>query len=197
MALTYGVATVCVKPSHVLQASRLLKGSRSGVSTVIGFPHGTTTTRTKVCESLEAIDNGAVELDMVINLGKLLSGEFKYVTEDIRQVVEAAYPKGVPVKVIIETALLGDEMKAVACKLATEAGADYVKTSTGFNGGGATLKDIEIMRNAAGPAVKLKASGGIKNFMQAVEFANAGCSRLGTSSTEQILEGMPVREGAY
>ncbi|WP_010245414.1 deoxyribose-phosphate aldolase [Acetivibrio cellulolyticus] len=187
IALKYGVASVCVKPSHVILADKLLKDSKVKVSTVIGFPHGSTTTMCKVAEAQEAIENGASELDMVINIGKLLSGEFDYVENDIRSVVNVAHSKGVIVKVILETALLTDELKAVASKISDKCGADFVKTSTGFNGRGADLNDISIMKNCVSDRVGLKASGGIKNFEQAAVFAKAGCTRLGTSSTVEIV----------
>jgi len=169
-------------------AREALKDSKVKVSTVIGFPHGSTTTACKVFEAVEAMENGAEELDMMINIGKLLTGDYDYVREDIKRVVSVARERGVIVKVIIETALLDLNHKVQACKLAEEAGADFVKTSTGFAGKGATLEDICIMRGAVGPNMKLKASGGIKTFEQAAEFVNAGCERLGTSSTAAIAE---------
>lgn len=187
VALKYKVASVCVKPCHVEYAARLLEGSCVEVSTVIGFPHGTTTTACKIAESCEAIENGAKELDMVINIGKLLSGDFEYVENDIRNVVDEAHAKGVLVKVIIETALLTNEMKIEACKIVSKCGADYVKTSTGFNGKGADLADIALMKSNVGKNVKIKASGGIRSFEQAVAFAEAGCSRLGISATAAIV----------
>jgi len=186
IAAKYNVASVCVKPSHVKYASELLKDSSVKVSTVIGFPHGTTTTKCKVAEAREAIENGAVELDMVLNIGKLLSRDFDYVEKDIKSVVDEAHFKGVIVKVILETALLDEEMIAAACKIAEKCGADFVKTSTGFNGRGASLADIEIMKKNVSDKVGVKASGGIKNFEQAVAFVEAGCKRLGTSSTANI-----------
>ncbi|GAE88693.1 deoxyribose-phosphate aldolase [Acetivibrio straminisolvens] len=188
IAVKYGVASVCVKPCHVALAREALKGSKVKVSTVIGFPHGSATTACKVFEAVEAMENGAEELDMVINIGKLLAEDYYYVRDDIKGVVSVAHEKGVIVKVIIETALLDLIQKVQACKLAEEAGADFVKTSTGFNGRGAALEDICIMRGAVGPNMKIKASGGIKTFEQAVEFINAGCERLGTSSTVAIFE---------
>ncbi|MFZ5988686.1 MAG: deoxyribose-phosphate aldolase [Bacillota bacterium] len=191
LAVKYGVATVCVKPSHVALAYELLKDSSVGVSTVIGFPHGSATTSCKVQEAREAVENGARELDMVINIGKLLSGDYDYVKNDIMQVANAAHDKNVLLKVIIETALLKDEYKVIACRLSEEAGADFVKTSTGFNGRGASLEDIELMRGAVSPGVKIKASGGIKTFEQAVQFINAGCLRLGTSATAAIVGDEP------
>lgn len=193
LALKYGVASVCVKPCHVTLARDLLKESNVKVSTVIGFPHGSTTTLCKYEEAREAIENGAEELDMVINIGKLLAGDYDYVREDIRKVVTCAHQKGAAVKVIIETALLTDEYKVVACRLSEEAGADFVKTSTGFNGRGASLEDIGVMKASVSPGIKLKASGGIKTFEQAVQFINAGCVRLGTSATSNIA-GDDVKE---
>jgi len=187
IALKYGVASVCVKPSHVNMASRLLQGSEVKVCTVIGFPHGSVTTRCKVEEALDALKDRAHELDMVINVGKLLSGDFDYVRNDIKAVADTAHDNNAILKVIIETSLLDNAMKETACRLAEEAGADFVKTSTGFNGGGATIEDILLMRNSVSSRVRLKASGGIKSFGQAVEFAKAGCSRLGTSNTVSIL----------
>ncbi len=197
LAVKYGVATVCVKPSHVELASKLLSNSDVGVSTVIGFPHGSTTTSCKVQESEEAIMNGAKELDMVINIGKLLSENFDYVKKDIRRIVEVAHKKNVLVKVIIETSLLSDDMKVMACKLSEEAGADFVKTSTGFNGGGATLHDIKLMKGAVSPKIRIKASGGVKNLEQALGFIEAGCSRLGTSGTASIVGEEEGAEGSY
>lgn len=188
IAMKYKVASICVKPSHVEYAAKLLKGSSVKVSTVIGFPHGTTTTRCKVAESQEAIENGASELDMVINIGKLLSRDFDYVEKDIRSVVDKAHSKGAIVKVILETAILNDEMKSVACRISDKCGADFVKTSTGFNGRGAHLADVTLMKNSVSDRVGIKASGGIKNFEQAVAFAKEGCTRLGTSSTIDILD---------
>ncbi|MCX7748629.1 MAG: deoxyribose-phosphate aldolase [Clostridia bacterium] len=201
IAARYKVASVCVKPSHVTLAGECLKGTGVKVSTVIGFPHGSATTFCKAAEARESIQNGAEELDMVINIGKLLSGDFDYVRQDIKEVVDIAHEKGALLKVIIETSLLSDEMKVTACKLAEEAGADYVKTSTGFNGGGATLEDVLLMRKSVSDKVKVKASGGIKNFDQAAAFIDAGCLRLGTSATEQILSGfsagMNLGQDAY
>jgi len=194
----YNIASVCVKPCHVKLAADILKGSKILVSTVIGFPHGTTTTKCKVAESIEVIENGAKELDMVINIGKLISGDYEYVKKDISEVVKCAHKRNVIVKVIIETALLNDEQKVQACKIAEEAGADFVKTSTGFNGKGAELSDIALMKDAVSSKVKIKASGGIKTLEQAAKFIDAGCSRLGTSSTVAILEdGLADTDTAY
>lgn len=194
MAKRWNIASVCVKPCHVLLAKKLLEGSDVKVCTVIGFPNGSTTTVTKAFETIDAIMNGASEIDMVMNVGKLISGDEHYVLNDIKQVVNICHSKNVLCKVIIETSLLTDDLKVKACELVKQAGADYVKTSTGFNGGGATLEDIALMKNTVGDQVKIKASGGIKTYEQAVAFIEAGCSRLGTSSTEEILSGGEGKE---
>lgn len=187
IAAKYKAATVCVKPSHVPLAAALLKDTELGVCTVIGFPHGTTTTGCKVFETEEAIRAGATEIDMVINIGKLISGDLDYVKEDIRAVVAMSHRYGKIVKVIIEACLLNDSQKVMACKLAEQAGAEYVKTSTGFAGGGATLADVAIMKAAVSPHIKIKASGGIKTFAQALAFIEAGCHRLGSSAIDKIM----------
>jgi len=189
MAKRWNIASVCVKPCHVLLAKKLLEGSDVKVCTVISFPNGSTTTATKAFETIDAIMNGASEIDMVMNVGKLISGDEHYLLNDIKQVVNICHSENVICKVIIETSLLTDDLMVKACELVKQAGADYVKTSTGFNGGGATLEDIALMKNTVGDQVKIKASGGIKTYEQAVAFIEAGCSRLGTSSTEEILSG--------
>lgn len=194
MAKRWNIASVCVKPCHVLLAKKLLEGSDVKVCTVIGFPNGSTTTVTKAFETIDAIMDGASEIDMVMNVGKLISGDEHYVLNDIKQVVNICHSENVICKVIIETSLLTDDLKVKACELVKQAGADYVKTSTGFNGGGATLEDIALMKNTVGDQVKIKASGGIKTYEQAVAFIEAGCSRLGTSSTEEILSGGEGKE---
>lgn len=197
MAKRWNIASVCVKPCHVLLAKKLLEGSDVKVCTVIGFPNGSTTTATKAFETIDAIMNGASEIDMVMNVGKLISGDEHYGLNDIKQVVNICHSENVICKVIIETSLLTDDLKVKACELVKQAGADYVKTSTGFNGGGATLEDIALMKNTVGDQVKIKASGGIKTYEQAVAFIEAGCSRLGTSSTEEILSGGEGKEMDY
>jgi len=194
MAKRWNIASVCVKPCHVLLAKKLLEGSDVKVCTVIGFPNGSTTTVTKAFETIDAIMDGASEIDMVMNVGKLISGDEHYVLNDIKQIINICHSENVICKVIIETSLLTDDLKVKACELVKQAGADYVKTSTGFNGGGATLEDIALMKNTVGDQVKIKASGGIKTYEQAVAFIEAGCSRLGTSSTEEILSGGEGKE---
>lgn len=197
MAKRWNIASVCVKPCHVLLAKKLLEGSDVKVCTVIGFPNGSTTTATKAFETIDAIMNGASEIDMVMNVGKLISGDEHYVLNDIKQIINICHSENVICKVIIETSLLTDNLKVKACELVKQAGADYVKTSTGFNGDGATLEDIALMKNTVGDQVKIKASGGIKTYEQAVAFIEAGCSRLGISSTEEILSGGEGKEIDY
>lgn len=197
MAKRWNIASVCVKPCHVLLAKKLLEGSDVKVCTVIGFPNGSTTTVTKAFETIDAIMDGASEIDMVMNVGKLISGDEHYVLNDIKQIINICHSENVICKVIIETSLLTDDLKVKACELVKQAGADYVKTSTGFNGGGATLEDIALMKNTVGDQVKIKASGGIKTYEQAVAFIEAGCSRLGISSTEEILSGGEGKEIDY
>jgi len=187
MAKKYEIASVCVKPSYVKLAAEKLKGSKVLVCTVIGFPHGGTTTYVKAAEAEEAIKNGANEIDMVINIAKLKEGENNYVKEEIRALTETVHKSNAILKVIMETALLNQSEKVTACELSEEAGADYVKTSTGFANGGAVLEDIKLFNSVLKGRLKIKASGGIKNLEQANEFILAGCSRLGTSKTVQIL----------
>lgn len=185
-AKQYMFASVCVNPSYVSLASELLKQSEVAVCTVIGFPLGATTTGIKVAETMEAIENGATEVDMVINIGALKSGKMDIVKEDIESVVAAARGKA-RVKVIIETCLLTDEEKIKACSIAKEAGADFVKTSTGFSTGGATIEDVRLMREVVGKEMGVKASGGIRDYETAIAMINAGADRLGTSSSIAIV----------
>jgi len=194
LARRYRVAAVCVKPCHVRLAAELLAGTDVKVCTVIGFPHGSQTTATKVYEAREAVANGAVELDMVINIGKLRSGDDEYVLNDIRSVVEAVKGHAI-VKVIIETAYLTDEQKVRACRLAEAAGAAFVKTSTGFAPSGCTVEDIRLMRAAVGPQVQVKAAHGIRTLEQALAVLEAGATRIGATATAQILEAFKARQG--
>ena len=195
-----GVASVCVKPSHVPLAAECLDGSGVMVSTVICFPHGGTTTETKVAETDLACRQGAREVDMVANIGKALSGDWAYVEADIRAVVEAARRHGAITKVIFETGILpNDEVKIRLCQASEAAGAAFVKTSTGFGfvkgeGGamtatGATEHDIRLMRANCGPNVQVKASGGIRSYEDAKKFVALGATRLGTSATKEIAAG--------
>ncbi len=187
-AKEYGFYSVCINPAWVEEASRQLEDSDVKVCTVIGFPLGATTTNMKALETKDAIENGATEVDMVINIGKLKDGDLDYVENDIRNVVEAAKGKAL-VKVIIETCLLTNTEKVMACKLAVKAGADYVKTSTGFSTGGATVEDIQLMRKTVGPNVGVKASGGVRSRESALALIEAGATRLGASSGVAIVSG--------
>ncbi len=181
-------ASVCINPCYVKLAAQELKNTNVKVCTVIGFPLGATTPTVKAIEAKEAIANGADEVDMVINIGALKSGNYQYVKEDIKTVVEAAKGKALT-KVIIESCLLTDEEKVMACKMAKEAGADFVKTSTGFSKGGATCEDIKLMRKTVGSDMGVKASGGVRNNKDAISMIEAGATRIGASASIAICEG--------
>jgi len=188
VARKYDVATVCCRPCDVAMVKELLKGSDVKTTTVVGFPHGSNTTETKVFEAEQALADGAVELDMVLNIGKLLSGRYDYVEQDIRAVVEAAHRRDVPVKVIFENFYLTDEQKKTACKLAEQAGVDFVKTSTGFAAGGATLEDLRLMRSNVSQKVQVKAAGGVRDLEMALKVREVGCTRFGATATQAILD---------
>jgi len=187
-AAAYRVATVCVRPSDVRQAAELLARSPVRVTTVVGFPHGSTTTAAKVFEAEEAMRNGARELDVVLNIGKLKSRDTAFVRADLKAVADAAHAQGVIVKIIFENCYLEDEEKIAACRISTEVGADFVKTSTGFGPGGAEDRDLKLMRENTPPAVKLKAAGGIRTLERAIEVRKLGCARIGATATVGILE---------
>ena len=193
IALKYDVASVCARPSDMTLVSALLAGSSVAVSTVIGFPHGSSTTQTKVFESERAMDDGAVELDMVLNIGKLKSGDAAYVESDIRAVVEAAHARGAIVKVILENCFLTDDEKRAACEISETAGADYVKTSTGYGTSGATIEDLELMRKTVSPQVKIKAAGGLRSLEAVLAAKTAGADRCGVSATESIMQELRSR----
>lgn len=182
-----GSATVCVNPTNVALAAQELKGSNVKVCTVIGFPLGANTSATKAFETKDAIANGAQEVDMVINIGALKSGNLDLVEKDVRAVVEAA--NGTLVKVILECCYLTDEEKVAACKACAAAGADYVKTSTGFGTGGATPEDVALMKKSIPANMKVKAAGGMHSWKEALAMVENGASRLGTSSSLAILAG--------
>lgn len=186
-AKEYDFFSVCVNPSFVELASKELKGSDVKVCTVIGFPLGATTMQTKAFETKDAIEKGAHEVDMVINVGALKDGKYDYVREDIKAVVDASNKKAL-VKVIIESCLLTDEEKVKACELSKEAGADYVKTSTGFSTGGATAADIALMRKTVGAELGVKASGGVRTYEDSIAMIEAGASRIGASASIAIVE---------
>jgi deoxyribose-phosphate aldolase len=188
-ALEYHFASVCVNPGYVAQCAEALKGSSVEVCTVIGFPLGATTSASKAFEAKDAIANGATEVDMVVNVGKIKSGNWDFVKDDIAAVVKAADKKAV-VKVIIETCLLTDEEKVKVCQIAKEVGADFVKTSTGFSKWGAKPEDVALMRKTVGPDMGVKASGGIHNAEEALAMINAGASRLGCSAGIAVVNGL-------
>jgi deoxyribose-phosphate aldolase len=190
-AKEYKFSSVCVNPTHVNLASKLLTGTTVKVCTVIGFPLGANTSEVKAFEAKDAMAKGATELDMVINVGALKHKDYNLVLHDIQAVVETAKGQpGILVKVIIETALLTQEEKVKACQLAVEAGADYVKTSTGFSGGGASTEDITLMRQTVGPQIGVKASGGVKNLQDALVMLEAGATRIGASAGIAIVKGL-------
>lgn len=186
-AKTYDFASVCVNPCWVALAHQELKNTDVKVCTVIGFPLGTNTTEVKVFETKDAIEKGAQEIDMVINIAMLKDKEYDYVENEIHQIVEAAKDKAI-VKVIIETCLLTDEEKIKACELSQKAGADFVKTSTGFSTGGATVHDIALMRKTVGAEMGVKASGGVHTHEEALAMVEAGATRIGASAGVKLLK---------
>jgi deoxyribose-phosphate aldolase len=193
LAARYHVATVCVKPCHVRLAAEQLKDSDVLVSTVVGFPHGSSVTEIKVAEAQRAMDDGAVELDMVLNIGELRSGNDEYVYQDIKAVCDVAHARGVKVKVILENAYLTDEQKVRGCQLAEKAGADWVKTSTGFAPGGATLDDLRLMRRSVSEKVQIKAAGGVRTLDALLAVIEAGVTRCGATATAKILDDFKAR----
>ena len=185
------VGCFCVRPTDVALAAKELKGSETAVSAVIGFPHGSNRPEVKALEAKMAIEDGAVELDMVMNVGKFLTGDYDFVQQDIEAVVAEAKKSNVIVKVILETCYLDEEQIAKACKIAEAAGADFVKTSTGFGDGGATPEVIDIMIKTVGKTMGVKASGGVRTYETAVGYLKQGCKRLGVASTQAVLDGAP------
>jgi len=188
LAARYHVATVCVKPCDVRLAKEALKDSDVLVSTVVGFPHGSNLTPIKVAEAQQAMDDGALELDMVLNIGQLRSGKYDFVREDIKAVCDVAHGRGVKVKVIFENTYLTDQEKIIACKLSETAGADWVKTSTGFAAGGATLDDLRLMRANVSERVQVKAAGGVRTLAALLDVIDAGVTRSGATATATILD---------
>ena len=187
-AVEYQFCTVCVNPYYVKLCSQLLAGTGVLVCTVVGFPLGATLTDVKDFEAQLALGNGANEIDMVINIGALKSGDRETVQQDIEMVANTCHDGGAILKVIIEAALLTDDEKEVACRLAVDAGADFVKTSTGFGPGGATVEDVALMRRTVGPDIGVKAAGGIRTFAQAQQMIAAGATRIGASAGVKIVE---------
>ncbi len=188
LAHRYHVASVCVKPCHVRLAAELLQNSDVKVGTVIGFPHGNSTTAIKLAEARQAITDGAVELDMVINIGELRSGHDDYVRSEIKSICDLAHASGAIVKVIFENAYLTDPEKIKACHLSEEAGADFVKTSTGFAPTGATIEDIRLMRKNVSPRIQVKAAHGVRTLDAALQMIDAGVTRIGATATATILD---------
>jgi deoxyribose-phosphate aldolase len=187
-ATKYGFAAVCVNPSYVKLCSQLLHGTPVHVCTVVGFPLGATPPEVKAYEAQQAIDDGATEIDMVINIGALKSKDYALVERDIATVARTCHAGRALLKVIIEAALLTDEEKVIACQLSKVAGADYVKTSTGFGPGGATAHDVALMRQVVGPEMGIKAAGGIKTYQDAQTMVAAGATRIGASAGVKILQ---------
>lgn len=196
LARRYGVASATVRPADVAFAVELLEGSDVFVSTVVGFPHGSSATETKAFEAERAVELGAREVDMVLNIGRLRSGRADEVREDIAAVVAVAHAKGAIVKVIFENAYLDDAQKELACGLSEEAGAAFVKTSTGFAPGGATIEDLKLMRRCVGPHVQVKAAGGVRTLDALLEVMAVGVTRIGATATETILEDFKARKAA-
>jgi deoxyribose-phosphate aldolase len=188
LALKYNTASYCIRPMDVAAAAKALAGSTVNVCTVVGFPHGSTTTAVKAFETADAIANGAVEIDMVMNVSAMVSGDFDFVEQDIRAVVEVAHAAGASVKVIFETAFLNDEQIILACELTEKAGADYVKTSTGFASEGATTHNVALMKKTVGDRLKVKSSGGVRTLDQLIDYMDLGVTRSGCSATAQVLE---------
>ncbi len=190
-AIEYNFKTVCINPSWVKLAHSLLKDSTVGITTVVGFPLGANATMAKVYEAKLAIEHGADEIDMVINIGRLKDGQDEYVLNEIRKIKEAI--KGHVLKVIIENALLTKSEKITACEIVTKAGADFVKTSTGFSYNGATVEDVKLMRASSGEEVSIKAAGGVRNLADAEKMISAGATRIGTSAGIAIVTGKTAK----
>lgn len=187
LALRYDTASVCARPCDMPLVASLLRGSDVKVCTVIGFPHGTHRTAIKVAEAKQALADGCTELDMVINIGKLLSGDEDYVRDEIRQIVQVAHEAGALVKVILETCYLTDAQKVTACHLSEEAGADFVKTSTGYGTKGCTIQDLQLMRRSVSERVQVKGSGGIRDLDTVLSARAVGATRCGVSATAAIM----------
>jgi deoxyribose-phosphate aldolase len=193
LAAEYDVASVCVRPVDVRRAKAILDGTDVKVGTVIGFPHGSSTTATKVFEARRALEDGAVELDMVIDIGALKSGRDEDVRSDIAAIVEVGHGAGAIVKVILENAYLTDDEKVRGSRLTEAAGADFVKTSTGFAPGGATHEDLALMRRTVSPNVQVKAAGGVRTLDALIDVMNLGVTRVGATATKAIIDDFRAR----
>lgn len=188
LALKYDTASVCARPCDVPILAEMLKGSDVKVCTVIGFPHGAHETKIKVAEAELALDEGCEELDMVINIGQMLRGNEEYVRNEIKQICDLAHSRNAIVKVILETCYLSDEQKKRACELSEEAGADFVKTSTGYGSKGCTIEDLKLMRASVSDHVRVKGSGGIRDLDTVLAARAVGANRCGVSATQKIME---------
>ncbi len=188
LALAYDVASVCIKPYYTRRCAEVLAGSNVATSTVIGFPHGGNMTSIKVAEARQALDDGGTELDMVVNIGKVLSEDWGYVEEDIRAVVETTHAGGGIVKVIFENCFLQDSHKIRLCEICATVGADFVKTCTGYGSGGATHEDLKLMRKHSPPHIKIKAAGGVRTLDNLLAVRAIGVSRSGATQTAAILD---------
>jgi deoxyribose-phosphate aldolase len=188
LARQYNVASACIKPYYLKRCSELLAGSTVAASTVIGFPHGGHTSAIKVAEAERALRDGGTELDMVVNIGKVLSEDWACVREDIQAVVQATHQGGAIVKVIFENCHLQDKHKIRLCEICSEAGADFVKTSTGYGGGGATIEDLRLMRKHCPPRVRVKAAGGVRTLDALLEIRALGVARCGATRTAEMLD---------
>jgi len=195
LAARYRVATVCIKPYFVARSAQVLAGSGVKPTTTIGFPHGGHATAIKVAEAAQAVDDGAIELDMVVNIGRVLSEDWEFVRSDIRAVADTAHARGVLVKVIFENCYLEDDQKIRLCAICGDLGVDWVKTSTGYGAGGANLDDLRLMREHTPPHVQVKAAGGIRTLDGVLEVRALGVTRVGASRTRDILDELRARLG--
>jgi deoxyribose-phosphate aldolase len=196
LAVRYGVASATVRPADVTLAAELVAGSDVLVSTVVGFPHGSSLTATKAFEAERALDDGAHELDMVLNIGRLRSGRDDEVRDEILTIVDLAVSRGAIVKVILENAYLSDDEKVRGCRLAEQAGAHFVKTSTGFAPSGATIEDLKLMRATVSPRVQVKAAGGVRTLDALLAVLSVGVTRVGATATAEILDEFKARKAA-
>lgn len=192
-AMKYNFASICINPVYVSLTTKLLKGTAVKVCTVIGFPLGANMPEVKAFEAKNAIEKGAQEIDMVMNIGALKSGNYELVKKDMTAVIELAKERNVVMKVILECGFLTDEEKVTACKLAKEAGTDFVKTSTGFGPSGATIHDVKLLRKVVGSSIGVKAAGGIRSYEDALMLIKAGADRIGASAGVEIVEGLKER----
>ncbi len=195
LALRYDVASVCIMPYYLGRCAELLKGSTVKASTTIGFPHGGHTTAIKVAEARQALADGGQELDMVVNISKVLSGDWDYVRADIAGVLDVTHEQGQKVKVIFENCYLNDDQKIRLCEICGQLGADWVKTSTGYGTGGATIEDLKLMRRHSPPSVQVKAAGGVRDLDKLLEVRALGVTRVGASRTAEILDECQRRLG--